>query len=50
MLWYYGQEFFVLLHGRQPKFLDTTEVIRLGVEATDWALVDPWWEFGFKAG
>lgn len=50
MLWYYGQEFFVLFHGRQPRFLDSMEVIRLGVEATDWASCDPLWEFGFKFG
>lgn len=39
MLWYYGQEFFVLFHGRQPGFLDSMECIRLGVEATDWGVL-----------
>jgi hypothetical protein len=46
-LWQAGRGLFVQLNGRQPKFRDVREVIRLGVEETDWADYDPLWEFGF---
>lgn len=49
MLFAAGLEFFVLMNQRPPRFKDMMEVIRCGVEATDWASVDPLWEFGFPS-
>jgi len=43
MLFYYGRQLFVELHGEQPGFHAMAYVVRLGVEATDWLSVDPWW-------
>lgn len=43
MLYYYGRELFVDLHGEAPRWSDTHYVIRLGVEATDWLTRDPWY-------
>lgn len=47
MLYNAGLEFFKLCNDRRPRFRDMREVIRLGVESTGWAHVDPWWDFGF---
>jgi hypothetical protein len=46
-LWASGLELFSILYGRPPSFKDVGSVIRCGVEATDWASVDPLWAFGF---
>lgn len=45
-----GVEFFWLLYNRPPSFKHIGEVVRLGVEATGWASIDPWWEFNFPGG
>jgi hypothetical protein len=43
-LYYYGREIFRAMNdGISPTWRDTSEVIRLGVENTDWLSVDPWW-------
>jgi len=41
---YYGRQLFFELYGRQPKFTEFREVMRLGYEAVEWAAVDPWSE------
>jgi hypothetical protein len=41
-LWYYGRQLFFELHQRQPKFHEFRYVTRLGFEACEWALRDPW--------
>jgi len=38
---------FCQLNARPPTFRDVSQVIRLGVEETDWASYDFLWEFGF---
>lgn len=43
MLFFYGRQLYVEMHGEQPTFHAMAYVIRLGVEATDWLSVDPWW-------
>lgn len=43
-LYYWGQHLFFVIHGRPPTFRDVRDVIRLGVEETDWASIDPWWD------
>jgi len=44
MLWFYGSQLFRELNeGQPPRFDQMAYVIRLGVEATDWLSVDPWW-------
>ena len=50
--WLYamGKPLFIAIHGRLPKFSDMAFVIRLGVEDTGWADVDPLWEFGVPSG
>jgi hypothetical protein len=45
-----GLEYFIAFNGTAPKFREMMSVIRLGVEATGWASVDPLWEFGFPSG
>jgi len=45
-----GIELFSVLYGRPPKFHDMATVIRIGVEETGWAAIDPWWEFSVPAG
>jgi len=45
-----GIELFAVLYGRPPKFRDMATVIRIGVEETGWAAIDPWWEFSVPAG
>jgi hypothetical protein len=44
-LWAMGLALFVQLYGHSPKWCDMSHVVRLGVEETQWQLVDPWWEF-----
>ena len=43
MLWYYGMLTYSQLHGSVPGVRQMAYVVRLGVEATDWLSVDPWW-------
>lgn len=43
MLWFYGRQLYFEMHGEHPSFDAMAYVIRLGVEATDWLQVDPWW-------
>lgn len=43
-LYYYGRALFFVLNGRQPSFKEVKDVIRLGVEDTDWASIDPWFD------
>lgn len=47
-LHYWGRALFLTLYGRQPKFHELDHVMRLGLEDTDWASVDPWcrWALG----
>lgn len=52
MLYAAGLSFFLQLNGgqsvsRYELFRRTSDIIRLGVEVTDWASLDPWWEFQF---
>jgi len=49
-LWAWGRALFAQLNGHPPSFKNVGEVIRLGVEVTQWADVDPWWEFSFPSG
>lgn len=46
-LYAHGRELFFEMFGRIATFRDVALVIRLGVEVTKWADVDPLWEFGF---
>lgn len=49
--WLYasGLALFLALNGELPRWKDTSYVIRLGVEDTGYAAVNPWWEFDFPA-
>jgi hypothetical protein len=52
MLFAAGLPLFIALNGgnsfsHAQLFRHASEIIRLGVEDTGWASVDPWWEFGF---
>lgn len=47
MLYACGLSIFLAINGEMPRFKDINFVIRLGVEDSGWASVDPWWEFGF---
>ena len=47
-LYSHGRSLFFQLYERSPSFRDIALVIRLGVEDTGWADVDPLWEFGFR--
>jgi len=49
-LWSWGRELFSQLNGHPPTFRNIGEVIRLGVEHSGWANVDPWWTFNFRGG
>lgn len=49
-LYAFGREMFQELFGRVARFRDMSLVIRLGVEVTDWASVDPWWDAGTAFG
>jgi hypothetical protein len=44
-LYAWGVELFRQLEGRFPRWEDMGRVIRLGVEESGWAEVDPWWNF-----
>jgi len=46
-LYQMGRDIFEVFYGRLPTWRDVWAVIRCGVEATDWANVDPLWEFQF---
>lgn len=47
MLYAAGLAIFLSMEGRMPFFSEMPLVIRLGVENSGWAEVDPWWQFGF---
>lgn len=49
-LYSFGRDFFSALYGRPPSFRDVGHVIRLGVEVSDWARVDPLWDFTMPCG
>jgi hypothetical protein len=42
-LYAHGRDLWLQLYGERPRFRDMADVIRLGVEITDWLSVDPWW-------
>jgi hypothetical protein len=44
-LWAMGVMLFSQLYGEPPRFRDMGHVMRLGVEESGWAQIDPWWEF-----
>lgn len=44
-LYFYGRQLWRELYGSYPDFRDTSSVVRHGVEACDWASVDPLWMF-----
>jgi hypothetical protein len=46
-LYFFGRSLFEQLYGEPPSFRDMMQCIRLGVEETGWADIDPLWEFGF---
>jgi len=43
-LYHFGRELFVEIEGRIPAWDETQYCIRLGVEATNWMDIDPWWQ------
>lgn len=45
-LWKNGRDLYWKLWGREPTFREMRFVVRLGVEETGWADIDPWWDFG----
>jgi len=49
-LWAWGRELFSQLNGHPPSFRNVGEVLRLGVEVTGWADIDPWWHFTCPSG
>lgn len=46
-LWQNGRDLYIRLWGKRPSFREMGFVIRLGVEETGWANIDPWWDFAF---
>jgi hypothetical protein len=47
-LWHHGRALFFQIFDRHPYWKEMGFVIRLGVETTGWADIDPLWEFGFR--
>ena len=45
-----GKDLWRQLYGVEPSFHDVWGVIRLGVEDSGWAEIDPLWQFGFPSG
>lgn len=42
-LYHYGKTTWLELYGKLPDWTAFHEVVRLGVEVTNWLAIDPWW-------
>lgn len=50
MLYAAGKAMWIVIHGHLPKWGSFREVVRLGVEVSDWLQVDPWCAAVLRAG